>query len=821
LIFSGNSLTVWVSPPAGAGTAPVKKRTALAALALALGLSVAGAVVGLRAAVDPPWKDVLIGALDGKAWCGLVLAPQKDTAFAFRFRIEKDGRIADGDDLFYMVSEVGPQAPDGLYSRTRFDLGLPILAPDKKSETPILIKPAARADAVTFEWSRQDERTVIGRLQAPKYAKVHLTAYFPWDFKGRYRMAADGHLLGEGKAARSPVAVLWTHRAGAASAAEGEQLDLVFSQDDDRSVYFAAGCGDDADAVRKHITRYKNTKAIDAFLDEEDDRYQKKRTAVEGLYDGVAEAVTDNLFSMLLYQPGEHRLYTPAGRRWIFARPDGQPDQWQIFAWDSFFNALELAVESPALAADAIRAVLDTQYPNGNIPNWRSRFGGTPDRSQPPVGAYVVLKLFERTGNRELLNAAYPALRKWHAFWKARKPNGQPRRDGNGDGLLEWGSDRDLVADKTPAWEVGAPGEARSKWESGQDDLPNWDDVPYSAETGTLTLNCVDLNSLYALDAWCLSQIADVLKRPDDADAYLAEYGKMKELINAVLWNPREGFYFDRHWDGRFSTHKAASNFYPLLARIPDENQAQLMIRHLRDPKEFWGEYVLPSISRDDPAFNDPKNPDRQYWRGTIWPPTNYLVYEGLKACGYDAVASELAKKSQALFMKAWTNFQICPENFHPLTGEAAGQRFQSWGPLFALTAVEEYLDFTPWEGFRFGMIDPERKGRLLRASIQGRSYDVEASRGGISLSEDGREIFAIDGGAVIRRFLYLENEVSFELRAKTSTDYKIKVQFLKKGKYQLLIDGRINQIATGASIKFKVPGGEHRISIELLEETS
>jgi hypothetical protein len=293
----------------------------------------------------------------------------------------------------------------------------------------------------------------------------------------------------------------------------------------------------------------------------------------------------------------------------------------------------------------------------------------------------------------------------------------------------------------------------------------------------------------------------------------------MKELINALLWNPREGFYFDRHWDGRFSTRKAASNFYPLLARIPDERQAQLMIRRLRDPKEFWGEYVLPSISRDDPAFNDPKNPERQDWRGTIWPPTNYLVYQGLKACGFDAIASELAKKSQALFMKAWTNFQICPENFHPLTGEPAGQRFRSWGPLFALPAVEEYLDFTPWEGFRFGMIDPERKGRLLRAAIQGRSYDLEVARGGIALREDGREIFSIDGGAVIRRFLYLENEVSFDLSAKTAADYRIRVQLLKKGKYQLLVDNKIAQIVRGASLKFKISGGEHRISIELLEE--
>jgi hypothetical protein len=225
-------------------------------------------------------------------------------------------------------------------------------------------------------------------------------------------------------------------------------------------------------------------------------------------------------------------------------------------------------------------------------------------------------------------------------------------------------------------------------------------------------------------------------------------------------------------------------------------------------------------MSRDDPAFNDPNNPDRQYWRGTIWPPTNYLVYQGLKAYGFDAVASEFAKKSQALFMKAWTNFQICPENFHPLTGEASGQRFQSWGPLFALTAIEEYLDFTPWEGFRFGMIDPERKGRLVRAAIQGRSYDVSVSRGEIALNEDGREIFTIDGGAVIRHFLYLENEISFEMSTRTSAAPTIRVRFLKKGKYQLLVDNKIHQISTGSSIKFKIPGGEHRISIELLEES-
>jgi len=774
----------------------------------------------LRADISYPWKDVHIGSLDGMGWCGLVLAPQKDSAFAFRFKVEKVGGVADGNDLFYMVSEVGPNAPDGHYARIKFDLGLPILPANQKGETPTLIKPSEKSDTLVLEWAREDERSVIGRIQGPKYVKIHLVQYFPWDFKGRYKLLPDGRIQGESRAANPKYSVLWTHRPGeASSASEGEEVTLTFSQTRERSIYFVASCGENPEAVKKHMERsqYQSKKRIDSILEEESILYSKKRVRIDGLYEGIPEAITNNLFWMILYQPGSHRLYTPAGRRWIFNRPDNTPDHWQIFAWDSLFNSLELCLESSKHAADAVKAVLETQYPNGNIPNWRSRFSGTPDRSQPPIGAYVVLKLFQKTGDMELLNFAYPYLKKWHSFWKTKKPNGQARRDGNGDGLLEWGSDRELVADKVPAWEVNATGEQRAKWESGQDDLPNWDDVPFNPDTGTLMMNCLDLNCLYVLDAWCLSQIANILNKREDFDAYGNEYERMKELINTHLWNQREGFYFDRYWDGRFSTRKAASNFYPLLARIPDERRAQLMLKHLRNPKEFWGEYVIPSISRDDPAFNDPKNPERQYWRGTIWPPTNYLVYQGLKAYGEDAIASEFAKKSSALFMRTWTYFQLCPENFHPLTGEAAGQRYQSWGPLFALLAVEEYLDFTPWEGFRFGMIQPESKGKLLRVAIQGRSYDVHVSKSEILLREEGNEIFTANGGAVIRRFLYSENEVSFEI--KTIAERKIKIRFLKKGKYQLLIDNKPKLIFEGRSVRFSVPDGDHAVEIQLLKE--
>ncbi|MGZ5496756.1 MAG: MGH1-like glycoside hydrolase domain-containing protein, partial [Candidatus Aminicenantales bacterium] len=250
------------------------------------------------------------------------------------------------------------------------------------------------------------------------------------------------------------------------------------------------------------------------------------------------------------------------------------------------------------------------------------------------------------------------------------------------------------------------------------------------------------------------------------------------------------------------------------LARIPDDARAQRMLKHLLDPKQFWGDFIVPSISRDDPAF---RPESQQSWRGAVRPATNYLLYQGLKAYGFDAVASEFARKSAEMFMNSWRSFGLSPENFDSLTGEAGGERYQSGGPLAALIAVEEYLDFTPHEGFRFGMLKPDAKGRLSRVLVQGRHYEVEVSNSSTVLREEGETILSVDGGAVVRRFLYNESEVSFII--KTLKRREVRLRLLKKGKYQLLIDGREVDVFSASSRKFEVPEGDHTVLVQLLED--
>ncbi len=762
-----------------------------------------------NAEVSYQWRDVYIGALDAENWAGLVLAPHTESAFAFRLRFRKQDDTAEGIDHLFLVSELGPHSPDGQYSRLKLDLGLPF---GKEDSTPILKKPSKKQTTLVMEWSRKSEKTVIGKIYVPEGVEIQLVHYFPWASMGKYQALTNGHIRGESASAEKYYYLFWTDREGFEPEENPDgSLTLRFPGIQKEHVYFVASVGQDMRILQNQIYRYKNTAIIDRFLEEEEDRYQRKRVKIEGLYEGVEEAITNNLFWSSLYQPGKHRLYTPLGRRSLYPGREGL-EAWTIFPWDSFFNALLLSVESVKHAKDVIRSVLETQYPNGNIPNRRGSEGGTPDRSHPPIGSYVVWKCFQRDGDIAFLQYAYSYLKKWHSFWKASEANKRDRRDGNGDGLLEWGSDSALIASPIPPWEQDASGETLASWESGQDDLPNWDRAIFSEATGTMTMNCVDLNSLYALDAWCLAQIARILKNEQDFMRYSNEYEQMKDLINSRLWNEADGFYYDRYWDGTFSKNKAASNFYPLIAKIPDQDRALLLKKRLLNEKEFWGDYIVPSVSRDDPEFSD-----QDYWRGKIWPPLNYVIYQGLKAYGFDAVASEYAKKSEELFMRSWVNFQLCPGNFDSRTGEAGGERFQSWGPLFALIALEEYMDFTPWDGFRFGMIQPEESGKLSRLLIQGRHYDIEVSPKKVKLREEGRVILEADKASVFRRFLYSESEVSFDITTLKETE--IKINFLTKGRYQIEVDNQPAEIFEGKSTKLKIPEGEHNVLLLLLEK--
>jgi len=416
------------------------------------------------------------------------------------------------------------------------------------------------------------------------------------------------------------------------------------------------------------------------------------------------------------------------------------------------------------------------------------------------VGTFALSKIYARFGDLSLVKEALPALERWNAFWQDPK-GGHPRRDGNGDALFEWGSDAENISATPPPWEVDASGWQRAAWESGQDDLPNWEEAQWVDEAETFDLSCVDLNSYLAMDFESLAYLANAVGEEEKSSRFRDAWQRLRSRMNEVLWNEERGLYLDRKWDGGWSPRVAASNCRPLIAGVPSPEQARRMMETLADPEWFWGDFVLPTISR-----NDPLCPEQQYWRGTIWPPMNYLVYQGIKRYAFDQTAGEMARRSVALFLKSWREYQLCRENYDSRTGEGGGQRYQSWGPLFALIGVEEFLDVTPWAGLTVGSLVPPGEVTLRRIRALGRSWTVAMGPNGLRLDADGRTLLATDAPAVLRKMEVAQDWMAFELRSARTLTLRL-LHPAPLG--EVSVDGRPG---IGGGEGLELPAGTHTI---------
>jgi putative isomerase len=110
--------------------------------------------------------------------------------------------------------------------------------------------------------------------------------------------------------------------------------------------------------------------------------------------------------------------------------------------------------------------------------------------------------------------------------------------------------------------------------------------------------------------------------------------------------------------------------------------QAQRMIKqHYFDPAEFYGDYVMPSIARNDPAFKD-----NSYWRGRIWAPMNFLVYLGMLNYDLKDARTDLVGKSRDLLLKNWAATGGVFENYNAVSGKGDdvynADGFYHWGAL-------------------------------------------------------------------------------------------------------------------------------------------
>ena len=188
-------------------------------------------------------------------------------------------------------------------------------------------------------------------------------------------------------------------------------------------------------------------------------------------------------------------------------------------------------------------------------------------------------------------------------------------------------------------------------------------------------------------------------------------------------------------------------------------------------------------IARNDPAF-----PDQFYWRGDIWGPTNYMLYEGINRYGFDKVALEYAQKNYDLFMDDWKTNQHDNEQYHAWGGNGGGDTHYTWGTLLCLVALEQYIDKNPWEGLRFGALSPAASGELRGSTWDGHTYDVAIGPERTALRRDGTICFQANAGVVVRRYQVGSSGLSFSIKSEKGV--RITTGEFDTGDLYLRIDG-------------------------------
>jgi hypothetical protein len=403
-------------------------------------------------------------------------------------------------------------------------------------------------------------------------------------------------------------------------------------------------------------------------------------------------------------------------------------------------------------AMNEIASVLESQWANGMLPHIRfvpgqegyspdaEEWGVTPEISgnarvatsgitQPPNIAFALWKVFGASQNKPglvpFLQEFYPKLKRFHAFLLSE-------RDPNGEGLAcvfhPWATG----SDNTPCYDEAVKRAREELAEKGfEQRIKKRKDAAYVAKgqrpkhkdyeaygrllgffvarnygQGALYRECpfvvqdVLFNSLFQCGLDSMARIAEALAMHFEGSGEEGFWKKEAEMnrglalkvANAIrkkLFDEETGYFysFDLRANELIKVPTVHS-FAPMLGSIATGGQAEALMKHLFDEKEFSPKqgYMVPSVPLNENGF-DPVG----YARGPVWPVRNWIVARGLE--NYDKKAAEkLRLQTIELIAQGHKDIGM-------LAGLAASlMEFNSFGEAFTVPSKRQYCHGWLWD---------------------------------------------------------------------------------------------------------------------------
>ena len=744
------------------------------------------------------------------------------------------------DEKDVLLTLDGPEdfAPDQRYTRVRWRVpitpaGVRRLGgwPRRSINAPLVYDFApGETAALTLEW-RLDGDTVLGRYTADVPVRVGLfvngcfapaTVTAAMSAHCRLELgdsALELALAGEVEApllvdSRLQAEQAWT---GTIRAAGTAMALYPVTLAPNRALHFVMRLEPRAAALGG--TLLLDPAAIDQRLANGAQDYAASRMRSTGAFSGAAEALGGLTGHSRTYDPQRQMLQTTVNRTW------GGPNQpGLIFGWDNFFDSYIAAWEDPRLGAASLEHIVATYGAKGIA------HGPTQRNLIIPV---IYCRTLDILSDEAVARRTWPVMMEFMRFWFADRGDGRPWRDGNGDGLIEAGASGD-PADVAPGILI-----QEAMDETGYDEIPIYsagftegrlgmlaDGVDFDWPSRTLTVTLLCQNCLYIASSRIMARWADRLGLTADATWLRGEAERVADRVRERLFCAKDGIFRDRFWNGDFSPVKAMTIFYPLLAGIADDAVKARLRETLLDPKQFWGDNLIPTVSRDDPAYCSGLDGNGNYWRGNCWPPTTYMVYLAIKEAGWDDLAAEYARRVCEQFMEYWRAHGHAYENY-PAEGKV-DPRFlyvQMWGGrelryvwsgMLPLCGLEElFAPEVTRAGVRFGNPHLQEQAVWRNFTWQGKPVEAEAGpqRTRVNVGEEWR--FLAEPGIAVRGFTTGDG-MAFSAAPRGPSRVRLEAKgFEPSPRTSVLVNGRpIPFTVEGGAVLFTLPAGKADVNI-------
>ena len=354
--------------------------------------------------------------------------------------------------------------------------------------------------------------------------------------------------------------------------------------------------------------------------------------------------------------PMEHNWIAPGG---------GYKGQW---IWDTMFvvDLLSILPGKEKVIRDVFQNYWDFQvrwnketpdYAHDMIPcmivpgnkNW-VKF---PAYSQIPILAWGVERVYQRNGDKELVKQCIEPLERFHEwYWR--------ERDVTNIGLVAVGAYRSIAQ--------------HARWETFDHEC-NMDGLkmtPHPTRKGEMEGAwygdiCVTGNTSFLIMAErSLMRLAELIGDKEMAARRRARIDKAVEAMRRHMWDEEAGTFLSVHRDTLERIPVATiGSWIPLTAGVPTEAMARRMASALQTPS--WSTPLpVPTVDRKDKRWKS-----NGFWRGDVWPATNYQIASGLADYGHKTLAASIADKTVANAINSGIS-----EHYDSLSGKKLGVEY-------------------------------------------------------------------------------------------------------------------------------------------------